>query len=350
MNSTVTLAGEFAPFVPYCFLACYAAFLFSRPPRGEAAGVTAAGLALGLALARFHLGPGVAGLGLAAALWVVVARFLKRKTIHPAIVLILGYPALASAALLTIHPSGGMVLDRYLLAADGSFGFQPGFLAAAFLLHHASVKLVCEVCYFGLPVAMVSLFHTASAKQVLGLCLLLGATALPGYWIFPAVGAQPAFHDPFPLRPPATDASFGAPVFVGGGIGRNIMPSLHSAWGIALLLGAWPLGWRWRSGILLYLAPMLLYALSAHYLCDMIVAGPWTFAAASAIGRRWSRLAANLAMVAAWLVVIRFGLPFLYVSAWVPWLLGAASVAGPAVLYRREWRRGWQNRDVLSSS
>jgi hypothetical protein len=347
----MAIAGAFSPFIYYCFLACYVAFLFSRPVRREALLVTAAGVALGLVVAHFHLGPWIAGLGLSAAMWAVMAPFLGQKTIHPAIALIAGYPTVAAAALIAIHRSGGIVLDRYLLAADGSFGLQPGFLAAAFVLDHSSVRLICEVCYFGLPVAFACLLHTASAKRVVQLCLFLGATAIPGYLIFPAVGSQTVFRDQFPVHPPATSASFGTPVFEPGGIGRNIMPSLHTAWGIALLLGAWPLGRSWRIGITLYLLPMLLFALANHYLCDMIVAVPWTFAVWSAIGKRWAILPANVAIVAAWLVIIRFGLPVLYAAAWVPWTLGAATVAAPALLHRRLHRRVLrENLDVLSSS
>src|SRR5260370_33508341 len=118
-----------------------------------------------------------------------------------------------------------MVLDRYLLAADGSLGLQPGFLAAAFLMNHPGVKLVCEVCYFGLPVALASFLHTTSAKQGLYLCLFLGATALPGYLVFPAVGSQAAFHDQFPSHPPATNASLGAPLSAPVALERHFMPS-----------------------------------------------------------------------------------------------------------------------------
>ena len=326
----MAIAGDFAPFLPYCLLACYVAFLFSRPSRRDAFLVTAAGVALGLAFAYFRWGSTISGLGLAAAVWVVVAPVLGRRTIHPAIVLLPAYPAIASVVVIAIHQGGGPVLDRYLLAADGSFGFQPGFFAAAFLMNHSLIKMLCEVFYFGLPVAFASLLHTASAKPVLYLVLLLGATALPAYSIFPAVGAEAAFHDRFPAHPPSTSAASGGPVVASGGIERNFMPSLHAAWGIALLLGAWPLGRPWRAGIVLYLLPMMWSTLARHYLCDLIVAVPWAFAAWSAIGKRWAVLLGYAAIAAAWLFLIRFGLPVLYVSPWLPWTLAAATVAAPA--------------------
>ena len=110
------------------------------------------------------------------------------------------------------------------------------------------------------------------------------------------------------------------------------MPSLHTAWGIALLLAAWPLGKWWRCGMLLYLGPMLLYALASHYLCDMIVAVPWTLASWNALEKRWGRAVTYLAIAVGWMLLIRFGLPVLYTSPAIPWLLAAATLATPAVM------------------
>ena len=224
------------------------------------------------------------------------------------------------------------MLDRYLLAADGSFGLEPGFVAAGFILSHPAVKSVCELFYFGMPVALASLLHTASSRRLILLCGLLAVSALAAYAVFPAVGAQVAFAGRFPENPPVTDASFGSAMFELGGPNRNFMPSLHTAWGIALLLAAWPLGKWWRCGMLLYLAPMLFYALGSHYLCDMIVAVPWTLAAWNVLDKRWGRAAAYLAIATGWMLLIRFGLPALYVSPAIPWMLAAATLATPAVI------------------
>src|SRR5437879_6392406 len=102
MMSSVHIAPELAPFVPYCFLACYIAFLLSGPPRLQWISVTAAGSALGFAIARFHVGPWVSGLGLAAAFWAVTAPLFGKRTIHPAIGVLIAYPAIASITLLAI--------------------------------------------------------------------------------------------------------------------------------------------------------------------------------------------------------------------------------------------------------
>src|SRR5260221_13595992 len=121
----MAIVGAFAPFIQFCFLACYVAFLFARPGRWEWLLVTAAGAALGFGFLRLHAGPWISGLGLAAALWAVIAPLFRRKTVPPAIALLVLYPTIASAAVIALNRDGGWVLDRYVLAADGSFGFQP---------------------------------------------------------------------------------------------------------------------------------------------------------------------------------------------------------------------------------
>jgi hypothetical protein len=332
MYSSMAVVGEFAPFIQFCFLACYVAFVLSKPGIREGLLVTGAGAVLGLGFVRLHLGPWISGLGLATALWAVLAPLFRHKTVNPAIGLLVLYPTLASAAVLAINQGGGLVLDRYLLAADGSFGLQPGFVAAAFILSHPAVKSVCELWYFGMPVALASRLHSASSRRLILLCALLAVSALAAYAAFPAVGAQTAFSTSFPGTPPATNASFGSAMFEPAGFNRNFMPSLHTAWGVALLFAAWPLGKWWRCGMLLYLVPMLFYALASHYLCDMIVAVPWTLANWNVLEKRWGRVAVYLAIAVGWMLLIRFALPVLYLSGAVPWLLAAATLATPAIM------------------
>ena len=296
--------------------------------------MTAGGAAIGFGFVALNAGLWISGLGVAAALWAVLAPLVGRKSVHPAIALLALYPYIASVAVLAINPSGGLTLDRYILAADGSFGFLPGFATAQFMQSHSAIRLLCEIFYFALPVAVASLLHTTSSRRLMLLCGLLAVSALAAYIAFPAVGSRVAFAERFPNDPPVVSASFGTPVFEPGGIQRNFMPSLHAGWGIALLLVAWPLGKGWRAAILIYLVPMLFFALARHYLCDIIVAVPWTFACWSVITKQWKRAAAYLAMAAGWMLLIRFGLPALYATPVVPWVLAALTLAAPSAANR----------------
>ena len=47
-----------------------------------------------------------------------------------------------------------VTLDRYLFAADGSFGFQPAFAGARYLLSTLWLWNSAATCYFNLPLAM----------------------------------------------------------------------------------------------------------------------------------------------------------------------------------------------------
>ena len=132
MYGSMAVVGEFAPFIQFCFLACYVAFVLTKPGIREWLLVTAAGAVLGLDFARLHVSPWISGMGLATALWAVLAPLFRRKTVHPAVAMLVLYPTLAYAAVIAINRGGGLVLDRYILAADGNFGFQPG-AAAAFI-------------------------------------------------------------------------------------------------------------------------------------------------------------------------------------------------------------------------
>jgi hypothetical protein len=93
MYGSMAVVGEFAPFIQFCFLACYVAFLLTKPRIREWLLVTGVGALLGLGFLRFHLGPWISGLGLATALWAVLAPLFRRKTVHPAIALLVLYPA-----------------------------------------------------------------------------------------------------------------------------------------------------------------------------------------------------------------------------------------------------------------
>ncbi len=331
----MTAAGDFARFTPFCFAACYLAFLCAKPSAKEWLLVTSAGAALGLGLVWLNVGFWIYGIGLAAAMWVVLAPLAGRRSAHPAIALLALYPLIASTAVLTMDGHAGVTFDRYLLAADGAFGFQASFAAARFAGSHSALKWLCDVCYFGLPVALASLFHTSSARRLMLVCGLLAVSSLAGYAAFPAIGSQMAFGDRFPNNPPPTNASFATPVSEPGGIARNFMPSLHTAWGLALLLAAWPLGKWWRLAILVYLVPMLLETLARHYLCDMIVAVPWALCCWNIVLKRWETASAYLGTAVSWMLLIRFAPPLFYASPVIPWLFAVATLAMPIAMNAR---------------
>lgn len=325
----------FAPFVQFCFLGCFLAFVLAKPPRAEILGVILAGIPLGIAFEMLKLGTWLSAFGLSAGLWAVLAPFFRRRPIHPSIALMPLYPTVASLSMLNIQPHGGTVMDRYLLAADGSFGFQFAVAAQRFLTRHCTLLEALTLFYVGLPVAVAVLLHTPSGRMLVRVCLVLAVAGFTGYALFPAVGWIPAFPeseiaaggiDPGSVHA----ASFASAMFAAGGNTRNIMPSLHTAWCSAVLAAAWPLGVRWRAGMLLYAVPMLFYTLANnHYFVDMIVGVGLMYAASCAVQRNWRGATISLATVALWMILIRYAPGFFYGSPFIPWILTAATVALP---------------------
>ena len=77
----------------------------------------------------------------------------------------------------------------------------------------------------------------------------------------------------------------------------------------------------------------VVYALASHYSWDMIVAVPWTLADWNALEKRWERAADVSGLAVGWMLLIRFALPVLYASPGDPWVLAAATLATPAVMW-----------------
>jgi len=227
-----------------------------------------------------------------------------------------------------------LTLDRYLYAADGSFGWQPAFAGGRLLLAVPWLRYLCETCYFHLPLAMVAMYlllsrHCGSeaANRFVRFAVVMAIAGTALFFVFPAAGPGSAFRGDFPDRTPAAAL---AAILVPR-TARNCMPSMHTAWILCLLWSAAPLG-RWFRAVLAAFAVFtLLYALSAggHYLVDLIVAVPFAQAVRSARNAGWKSptFRLNAMLVAAWFVLLRFGLPLLTASIAVPYSLAAVSLS-----------------------
>jgi hypothetical protein len=223
-------------------------------------------------------------------------------------------------------------LDRYLYAADGSFGFQPGFACRALLIRHEWLELAGRIAYFNLPVLAMALYllvqrrYPADTSRVVRLLSAVGIAGYCLYYFFPAAGSEVVMGSQFPFHPPTISSLNLEPIRVELAP-RNFMPSLHTAWCLAICWSARRLTRAWRMVLTAVVGITLLYTLSCHYLVDMIAAIPFTLAVYALVENRmpWSHPARRLALCAGascfavWLGVLRFGTHLLLVSPVVGW-------------------------------
>jgi hypothetical protein len=231
-------------------------------------------------------------------------------------------------------------LDRYLYAADGSFGFQPGFACRALLMRHEWLRLTSGIAYVNLPVLAMALYllvhrrNPADASRVVRLLSAVGIAGYCMYYFFPAAGSEVVLGSKFPFHPPDISSLSLEPIRVAFAP-RNFMPSLHTAWCLAICWSARTLTRVWRTILMAIVALTLLYTLSCHYLVDMVAAVPFTLAVYAAVENRmpWNdparrlALCAGAACFAAWLGVLRFGTALLLVSPVISWTAFALTVA-----------------------
>jgi hypothetical protein len=231
-------------------------------------------------------------------------------------------------------------LDRFLYAADGSFGFQAGFAGAAMLARHEWLMIPCQAAYANLPALAVALYllvnrrNPADASRVVRLLCAVGIAGYVMYCFFPAAGSAVVLGAKFPFHPPDIASLNLEPIRLQFGP-RNLMPSLHTAWCLAICWSARGLTRVWRIILAPIVALTLLYTLSRHYLVDMVVAVPFTLAVYAVVENRmpWNHPARRLALCSgaacfgAWLIALRFGTALFLVSPVVIWTASLLTLA-----------------------
>lgn len=361
----MTSAFEINPTLCFTLLGSFVIYLYTRPTR--AAVFATMLLATGLRFAGFGIMGGMgsyygarwiswgAVLGIAA-LIVLVAQFLGakrhlrqsfRRTFYAAAVfplcgLLIGYTIPVTTWL---RPK---TWDAWLLAFDGSLGFQPSFVLGRLLLHRPSAWGLTTVLYYALPFGTSVLFgaYRVRARKpvaILPLLLSLMIVGFAQYGIFPAVGPIYAYRQVYPTNPPVA-AEIDVTAVNVPEAPRNCMPSLHMAAALVIWWNSciWP---RWgKLAAFLFLLGTFFstLALGEHYFADLVVAVPFTLifqAAWTTVLRfidpaRQAALWIGLGLTAAWLILLRYCLSFFLISPTISWVLTSATVAGCMILKR----------------
>jgi hypothetical protein len=261
-----------------------------------------------------------------------------------------------------VGPAAGFILklvmlvvqlryDPVLLAADGTFGFQPSFAVGRFFASSSLVRAIGIEIYYALllPVAINFALHSRYRKphwrvNLIGAYAVSAAGSLL-YFILPAAGPQFVFGQSFPNWAPAPAHLPLAPVRFPTAP-PNAIPSLHAATAMLVWWNVQP--WkhaRLAAGLFLLLTLVATLGTGEHYMIDLIVAAPFAVLCQAIATRAPAArvpLISAAAMTAVWISALRF-VPAMVVGHSVRiWLMALCTVAVSFLLGRRLENAGYR--------
>jgi len=245
--------------------------------------------------------------------------------------------------------------DLYLYLFDGSFGFQPSFLAGRAMAASTTLRVFGSLTYISLPFVMALVYALRQPKgaerpswDIITLFLMAGLGGWTLYNVIPATGPAYVFGMDFPWRSLAYHSLpklFLERVPVRADIPRNAIPSLHMAWVLLLYWNSKELARSLRIFMGVYLALTVVSTLGTgeHYFVDLVAGVPFAFFVQSVVSpgqkpeavKRAIAAFAGLGLTLAWLLLVRFGARWMLVSPLLPWSLVA--ITGVAVWKLRSW-------------
>jgi hypothetical protein len=250
--------------------------------------------------------------------------------------------------------------DLYLYAFDGSFGFQPSFLAGKALAASSVLRVASVIAYISLPFVMALVYALRLSRgaerpswDLITMFMLAGFGGWVLYNIVPATGPIHAFGADFPWRPlpyASLPRLFLEMVPVPTSIPRNAIPSLHMAWVILLFWSSAGLSRLMRYFLIIYLGLTFIATMGTgeHYFVDLVAAVPFALLiflvvsphAQMTLAQRLLPAGYAFGMTMMWLLLARFGVKWMLISPILPWALVLATLAvvwlikpvGPAVI------------------
>lgn len=238
--------------------------------------------------------------------------------------------------------------DHLLYAVDHTFGLNISFLIGQFFTQLPIViRLLCIFIYISLPIAWACTYikchyiNRHLAIQFVTEFLTIGTLGTLLYALTPACGTFCAFGDAWPWHPPSATTLLISPISlsihnIDYYFPRNCLPSLHTAWMLCLyrywqpsraiakfFIGSWML-----------LGFVAVIAIGHHYFIDMVMGAIFaSFVQALCANflpffakRRYAALLASLGLYVMWMILIKFGLAFLQLSIFMPWLLTISAI------------------------
>jgi hypothetical protein len=245
--------------------------------------------------------------------------------------------------------------DLYLYVVDGSFGFQPSFLAGRALAASSVLRIAAVLTYVSLPFVMALVYALRLPKNaerpswdIITLFLLAGIGGWALYNLVPATGPGYIFKGSFPWRTlpySSLNQLLLEPIAVSLDIPRNAIPSLHMAWVILLYWNSKGLSRPVRIFLAFYTALTILSTMGTgeHYFVDLVAAVPFALFVQSlvspdrkpAIKRRAISAGSGVSMALLWMVLVRLATKEMLLTPIIPWTLVA--VTGVAVWKIKSW-------------
>jgi hypothetical protein len=344
-------AFELNPTFSFTLLGTFVIYVWTRPSRSGWLAVLIVAVGLRLTCVRLMGGLGAyygvwwiswgAFLGIASlmvlAAQVVRLRSSERKScrdtfyagaVFPLCSLLIGYTVPLT---IWLRPR---TYDAFLLAFDGSLGFQPSFVLGRLLAWGSNAWGLTTTVYYAVPLAGIIAYAAHRTKRcqpvaILPLLLSLVVIGFAQYGLYPAVGPRYAFAAVYPHSQPDLVRIALRPMTVPASP-RNCMPSLHLAGALVLWWNSriWPRWARSLAGLFLLATAFSTLALGEHYLADLVVAFPftlafqaaWTTAIPVSQSARRRPLCAGIILTVGWLVLLRYGVSLFFASPVVSWV------------------------------
>lgn len=165
------------------------------------------------------------------------------------------------------------VFDSQVVALDATLGFQPSFAVGVLFSRYPAFAAICSAMYGAVlfPAALVACVEALQGRRrgigALPTFLVIAGLGFPIYHLLPAIGPAAWFGAAFPFG-----TEFSHPPFP-----RNAIPSLHTAWVVMAVLctRGMSLPIRLTAGILAAGTIITTLGSGAHYLLDLVLAGPF---------------------------------------------------------------------------
>lgn len=259
-----------------------------------------------------------------------------------------------------LHPK---TFDLYLYSLDCSLRVQFSFLLGQVFARYLWLRFAAFLFYIALPLplALVYAAHlrlgNKKAFPVMLAFLVTGPIGVLFYNMVPATGPVHIFGQSFPWHPLLTSQAMHLvleTVPLKGA--RNAIPSLHMAWVLLVWWNSKGLA-RWIRVIALAFVIFTVLATlgtGEHYFVDLVVAFPFALMVQALClyplpfkyGSRRVAFSFGAFASLAWMALVSFATPFLWISPVIPWALVIATVSVSSLLMHRLQNAEFTNERV----